>query len=987
MKPVFTCALVLVLSLMLAEPMQLAAQEVPGPESSPALESPEPVTLPDQDALVQALADPGRRDQAVLTLIALRRLVNNPGAAEESAHTTLVAEFSSERSRLNQVAAMNKYQHESPASLDLASQVLQLELAQHDLRLWQDRSAASEQLKIRAMDLLFSSDRLELAAAVLPIVLAAEERGALGAWQAIREQNEAGGPLVALINALPSETWTVFKQGDGTAEPAEEINQELARLAEATIAESPPDPQVLIKLRRLLLLAGEESNSPALLGLADAIDGLHDHHYLQFAQYLLGMSFELIEQYSRESSDETVANPLANLALQILPGISAAYARDFADVDPRINSTVAAVFNVLTALQSDVFADPDAMRRELTDALAQMLLLVPDAAYYFDQPVRNRIREEIDICTSIVATAVPGFPAPVSREQFDGCISSFNRLVNRQARDAALSGNPSGPFESDQLRRELSLPGWQRINYTLGFLAEVTEAEDCEVEGPDLVNPVEWALLASTFRWFADQRPVYFQTPESEQQLEDMIAAGEHMIDQLRSQANCFALAEGADSVNRAISLYRLEVNELLQGVNEVQVRFKEANFKQGADADFTGDALQQTNYRPGEITIGPCDELNSCEMTNELSATRALVGLFPTPFLIADQSRMGDIEICYDNIRWINRRSENARKNDPQVANYFGNFSFDLRGRFGYDGRHDEVFVMNLQAPDEYHYLFAANDEEILEKPCPMDLVGSSIITELIGSGLPIVPNRLTYLTAARTLPSRLFAENWESGAEWRDWFITGTGVEQILERDGAHLIDPVNTHLQQLHQRSEYSVYTALVNQPLRFAGESDQSLARQVGDVSSAKSLVRAVISLFASDTLQFNDKIRSALEGNRGLLDNRNIRRLRDSGTPVSQINAIALARLQEFQQAWNREPEAMRRAGIISKPVLMAYLQLLDLRQRYFSVVQPAPEPLDSITPQAGGDAAPLPSPESSTPPQEEPESTLPAVEQDSTSSP
>lgn len=961
MKSAILVGVIAIGSMLLAAPLRLAAQD-----------ETEPVSLPGQDALVQALVDPGRRDQALLTLLALQRLVDKAAAGGESTQGSLAAEFSSERSRLNQVAAMNKYHRETPAYLDLAGQVLQLELAQHGIALWQDRAVSAAQLKTYAAQLLFSSERLELAAAVLPMVLADAEHNAVASWQAMGDQLTAGPALTSLLAVLPADTWHIFELVEQDEGSGRDINELLATLAADSVAESPPDPQVLKELRRLILLADRDDSidSRVLLGLAGAIDGLQDHRYLEFAQYLLGMSFELIEQYPRVDDGDAVMIPLADVALQILPGISAALAREFADVDPRINSTVAAVFNVLTAIQSESFADRRRMRRELTDALAQMLLLVPDAAYYFDQPVRNAIREEIDICTSIMAIFDPGIPTNISREQFDGCIAGFNRLVDQDARDTALAGNSNGPFESDQLRRELLLPGWQRINYTLGFLAEVTDAQDCEIDGPDLVNPVEWALLASTFRWFADQRPVYFQTPESEQQLASMIFAGEHMFDQLRAQANCFALAEGADSVNRAISLYRLEVNELLLGINDVLDSFREANFKPGADADFTADALQQTNYRPAELSIGPCNEPESCEMIGELSATRALVGLFPSPYLVADQSRMGDIEICYDNIRWKDRRSQIARKNDPKVANYFGHFSFDLKGRFAHGKELDEVFTLSLYDPNEYHYLFAANDEEILEKPCPMDLVGTSIITELVGSSLPIVPNRLTYLTAARTLPSQLFSDNWETGAEWRDWFITGARVEQILRTDGANLIDPVNTHLQQLHQQSESLVYTALVSQPLRFSGESKLSLAEQVSDVSSAKSLIRAVISLFASDTLQFNDTIRAGLEGNSGLLDNRTLRRLRDSGTPASQISSISQARLLEFQRAWNREPEPMRRSGIISKPVLMAYLQLLDLRQRYFSTLQAAPEQLDSITP---GDADPVPSvsPEPSRPPQEQ----------------
>jgi hypothetical protein len=214
-------------------------------------------------------------------------------------------------------------------------------------------------------------------------------------------------------------------------------------------------------------------------------------------------------------------------------------------------------------------------------------------------------------------------------------------------------------------------------------------------------------------------------------------------------------------------------------------------------------------------------------------------------------------------------------------------------------------------------------------------------------------------------------------------------------LETDGTDLIDPVNTHLQQLHQRSESSVYASLVSQPLRFNGESNLSLAEQVSDVGRAKSLVRAVITLFAADTravitlfaadtLQFNDRVRAGVEGNNGLLDNRTLRRLREASTPVSQISGIAQSRLQEFQQAWNREPEAMRRAGIISKPVLMSYLQLLELKQRYFPVTQEPPEQIESVTPP---DAVPAASPESSTPQPGQAEPALLDVPADSTSSP
>ena len=155
MKPVYTCTVVLVVSLLFGAPLHLAAQE-----------STEAFILPDSDALVQALADAASRDQALLSLIVIKRLASKSAVTDGEPEQNLVVEFSNERSRLNQVAGMNKYLRETPASLDLASQVLQQELAQHRLPLWADPANSVAQIVIRAEELLFSTERLELAAAV-----------------------------------------------------------------------------------------------------------------------------------------------------------------------------------------------------------------------------------------------------------------------------------------------------------------------------------------------------------------------------------------------------------------------------------------------------------------------------------------------------------------------------------------------------------------------------------------------------------------------------------------------------------------------------------------------------------------------------------------------------------------------------------------------------------------------------------------------------
>ncbi len=114
-----------------------------------------------------------------------------------------------------------------------------------------------------------------------------------------------------------------------------------------------------------------------------------------------------------------------------------------------------------------------------------------------------------------------------------------------------------------------------------------------------------------------------------------------------------------------------------------------------------------------------------------------------------------------------------------PHVANYYGRLSFDLVGRYRESGEARDVFGFNFVSPTEYHYLFAAANEEVLDDSCPMEWVGSRIVTPL-GSkqAIRIVPDRLTYLAAARTLPSQLIGTNWSRNEEWRDSFVTGLDV-----------------------------------------------------------------------------------------------------------------------------------------------------------------------------------------------------------------
>ena len=237
---------------------------------------------------------------------------------------------------------------------------------------------------------------------------------------------------------------------------------------------------------------------------------------------------------------------------------------------------------------------------------------------------------------------------------------------------------------------------------------------------------------------------------------------GEEIVLAMVEQAECLA-ASGTginDLVSRIMIDYEIALRELDSGIEDAEVDFRTRRLKPGADVEFEKGANQKTAYRPDNLVIAPCNAQAVCEMSGNLSATRALIGLFPDEYLIADQTGMGQIEICYRNMEWAQRRSELVRADDENVANYFGHLGFDLVGRYLEDDEVSDIFAYRFTGPQEHHYLFAQASEEVLSDSCPVKWVGSRTITPLRVDRGGIVPNRLTYL--AETILDKALDLSW---------------------------------------------------------------------------------------------------------------------------------------------------------------------------------------------------------------------------------
>ena len=331
--------------------------------------------------------------------------------------------------------------------------------------------------------------------------------------------------------------------------------------------------------------------------------------------------------------------------------------------------------------------------------------------------------------------------------------------------------------------------------------------------------------------------------------------------------------------------------------------------------------------------------------MSGSLSTTRALIGLFPDEYLVAEQTGLGQIEICYRNMEWVERRSELVRADDENVANYYGHLGFDLVGQYVENDQNSEVFGFRFTSPDEYHYLFAQASDEVLDDSCPVEWVGSRVVTPLRENRGGIVPDRLTYLAASRNLPSRLLQSNWDQGAEWRDWFVTGIGVSPLDLPPAEDITIRLSQHLQNLYQAEQTEIYQRLLIPNARNSEGDDVSLYPEMSQVSINKAVIRMQMMLFYPESLLNSDSIRTAIAGDEGLLDVRISRRFREDDIALTSVNGIARARLLKLRQAWSRQTETVRQQGSIRTSLKHAMTRTNIVYRQFFV---PRPEPLQEI---------------------------------------
>ncbi|TVQ35015.1 MAG: hypothetical protein EA370_09755 [Wenzhouxiangella sp.] len=562
--------------------------------------------------------------------------------------------------------------------------------------------------------------------------------------------------------------------------------------------------------------------------------------------------------------------------------------------------------------------DRTAAVAELSDAYARLVLFASDIGFYLDQPVREDVRQVIADCNPD-----PALVGPVPREVFDICLQRLTTMMVSEIDHEELVGG-SGPFAPEFLRRETGLVSWQRAAYLDGHLDWRLQS-GCGV--PQWLNALEWSILAQYLAHWVPQRPIFFDTTRWRDATEAIVDV---LDDSLESRSSWIDCLTGMGGQRRDPILRLLDHLERAHGVlatvlQEAQDQFHADVTRPGADLDLDRPADQVTAYRPEGLLVRPCPELETCGARAELPVSRALLSRFPNAYLLADQLAMGSLQLCYGNVGWVQRETRPARAGDERVVNYHGHLSFELIGSFVRDDEADVIFRQRLVASEGRHYLFAAADPALLDLSCPHGLAGDPIASELPPGRPPLVPNRLTYFVSLPTTAEAQLIANWDRGAEWRDWFLTGDRVEVLEQQEGIELALTVEAELSSLASRRERQLAGRLLN-PILPSATDPVSLA--MAEIVEYGALLRRLLELHYPRVLRHDDEVRSLVNGEAGMINRDRIRHLRDAGQPMLQVPGIGRERLERLRQAWLDLPTDLRESGQVS-PELDHGRELLD----------------------------------------------------------
>jgi len=596
--------------------------------------------------------------------------------------------------------------------------------------------------------------------------------------------------------------------------------------------------------------------------IAWSYDWIEIYQHIELSQHLLtAEEQQLLKQHIETSQAQWLAHQ---------PIIEAR--------DQALYPLIVSIFEQLPAK----FKNPDHIDESLNKQILTLATGIQDPVDYFTQPLRDQIQKNLEVCLNLSTHQPPSPEQPIADHQFESCLQDFIDWAQLYAFDTGLAGQFTPLDSSVSTARVLDMPAPQIINY---LPAQAVQNQDCLDQMILQPNPVEWLLAVESLNWLHDRWPgIMAAIQPADADVQSIIKSGLNVY----QYPSCFQ----AETVLRnQFNQLEQKWSTLKQAIRLHLKDYRDSQLAHGSDIDFFQDTDQLTDAVPENLTISACDIKTACGAFIKIKPDNKILQLFPNHLKIAQQLQLGDLSICYDQVGWQERKSLPTKLNNKKIANYEGQLSLTLVGKF-----EDEiVFKQPLETSQRYVYLFGENNQSVLDMACPLPIIGQQITTSLDRGTFGLLPNRLTFLTAQKVDINNLIKHQWP---QWQN----NLNVSQVNLVNSMDTIKPiVNETFIQHTNNVQQQIYRKLTtSNPARIY---DSALSNAVFEYLTERRLLLATVQALFPTTFHKDMTIRSALTGNNALADLNFFKRAYEAQLNIMDLMARGDALVEQHKPAW------------------------------------------------------------------------------------
>ncbi len=529
---------------------------------------------------------------------------------------------------------------------------------------------------------------------------------------------------------------------------------------------------------------------------------------------------------------------------------------------------------------------------------------ISDLPAYLTQKSRAQFDKDMSACFSLSRETAELPPEPISDNQFRKCMSSLSEKALEINTNNYADGQSSRTFTDIELQEALKNESIDNEYYWHAYINKLL-VPLCTKE-LKTNNRFDWSLAARSYLWMAKKWPSLASEYMNRQDLNGIIQLGETLISSPITDSSCDP-ANNQRTIQKiiakALDNHITSLESLKLAFTHYQENFKILNLREDADISLDGSALQSTNYRPLDTLVGPCGANSHCGVSIDLPATRALFSQFPAAYLVADQSKLGSVSLCYSDVEWTNRKVEPTQYGTQAMGNYFGQLQFILVGIYQNEDTELTVFQKQLTSIEKFHYLFGANTESVLDDSCPRELIGEKIVAYMPETDFNVVPRRLTFLTADRQHPLRAFEQHWTKGEEWRDQFITGNNIKIIQAPTHGIIDDSVAQHLERLFMKLNADIYRQVDTDP-KLTKETTL-IPHAAAKVSLSLRILQSLADQLIQSSLDTNPNFNHMLYGHTGLTGFNDFSSFQKQYYTAFQSIDWAIDRAKDAKQLWKQ----------------------------------------------------------------------------------